>query len=271
MSRPSPSASTFAKASPSPLYERRRRSRQWWSDWTLNLIHGLRARYWLRVHVFMIALLMLGGLMLGGLALRAAGVESLALRYALLLPAAYLGYLGLLRLWAHSLLRGRSPGDTADVPADLLPDLPAGRTSAADPFASGGGGDFGGGGASGDFGSDLGTDALLESAGALDEGAVLAVPLLLIGAIGLALGATVFALFGVEVLLAVAVEVAVASVAGGMAWRQQREGWWRCAVRRTWPAALGLMVLGVLMGAAVDTWLPEARSLLHAWHLIRVV
>jgi len=81
----------------------------------------------------------------------------------------------------------------------------------------------------------------------------------------------VFGLFGVEVLLAVAVEVAIASVGGALAYKAGAEGWLGAAWRRTRAAALiGLLVL-VTLGAAIDHWLPEARSLPHAVRLLTAV
>ncbi|UXH78654.1 hypothetical protein [Roseateles amylovorans] len=269
--------------------------------WRRESIDGVRQRlrkmHWLRLHVFLIGLIWLAALMVGGACLRAIGIESLAWRYAVLLPAGYLVYLAVLRLWAGTLLRRDADpsGDALDAVdvADFMASSAshAGRPGRAVPFQSGGGGDFGGGGASGDFSggpaladgvslSDVAETAEVtgktlgaagDALGSMDEGAVVAVPLLVIVGIAMALSAGVFALFGVEVLLAVAVEVALAGVAGGMAWRRlSEEGWWRCAIRHTWAGALGLFVVGVLLGAAIDHWIPAADSLPHAWHLIRI-
>ena len=51
-----------------------------------QLRQDLRERYWLRLHVAMIALLTLGALWLCSAMLMHAGVESLALRYGLACP-----------------------------------------------------------------------------------------------------------------------------------------------------------------------------------------
>lgn len=243
--------------------------------WEQQTVQTLRRERWLRVHVCLIALLMLLLLMAGGALLRVLGVESLALRYALLLPLAYLSYLGLLRLWAGWLM-GRNTGpdtvDGLDLAADLAADLTLSR-GGPPVMLSGGGGDFGGGGASGDFGSAL--DVAGDVAGGTvklggelldsDEGAVVALPLVAVLAIGALLvallGVGVFALFGVDVLLAVALEVGLAGFAGGFAWRRQREGWLTRALGKTWRAALAMLVLGVLLGAAIDHWAPQAQSL----------
>jgi hypothetical protein len=253
----------------------------------------LQRERWLRLHVLLIALLTLGTLMAAGILLRLVGVESLGLRYGLALPLSYLAYLGLLRLWAGYLIGddrdGADAGDLLEV-VDMLP-TPNGAGSAGvrlPRIEPGGGGDFGGGGASGSFadgtldaGSALG-DAAGELAGhtaklgaaALDsdEGAVVAVPLLVVLAIATLLmallGLGVFALFGVDVLMAVALEVALAGLAGGFAWRRQREGWLQRALAHTWKPALAMLVLGVALGLLLDHWLPQADSLPHAIRLL---
>jgi hypothetical protein len=69
----------------------------------------------------------------------------------------------------------------------------------------------------------------------------------------------------------VAVEVAIASVGGALAYKAGAEGWLGAAWRRTRTAALiGLLVL-VALGAAIEHWLPDARSLPHAVRLLRAV
>lgn len=243
----------------------------------------LRRERWLRWHVCLIAACTLACLIAGGALLRWAGVEALAWRYALLLPLTYLVYLALLRLWAAYLL-SREPG-SADL-ADVLTELPLPRPGrASPPFEPGGGGDFGGGGASGDF-AELAGDAAGELAkgaarvggealGALDEGAVVVVPLVgLVAIIALLAGllsAGILMVFGVEVLLAVAVEVALAAWAGGLAYkhRGRRDGWLARALGHTWRGALAMLVLGIALGAAIDHWLPGADSLPEALMLLR--
>lgn len=251
----------------------------------------LQQQRWLRLHVSLIALLTLGGLLLAGLLLRMAGVESLALRYALALPLAYLIYLGLLRLWAGYLLGDEDAGPDALDALDVLPDLPLPRSggSTLPRIEPGGGGDFGGGGASasfadgsadagdgvGEIATEVAGKTLKLGAEALDsdEGAVVVVPLLVVLAIGALLmamlGVGVFALFGVDVLMGVALEVALAGLAGGFAWRRRREGWLSSAFGHTWKAALALLLMGVLVGALLDHWVPQARSLPHALQLMR--
>lgn len=261
-----------------------------------QLRRDLRQRHWLRLHVAMIALLTLGALWLCSGLLMHAGVESLALRYGLACPMAYGVYLSLLRWWGGALARRDSPLDGLDMPNLDLPGSPGGSPSGNlprdVPFRSGGGGDFAGGGAQGSWeatadsladGTTDGLDSLtggagsvldgLGSLGDLDEGAVVVVPLAVLVAIaallGALLGAGVFMLFGVEVLLAVAVEVGLASLAGSLAYKGYAEDWLSSALRHTWRGGLAVLVLSVALGAVLDHWVPEARSLPHAASLIR--
>lgn len=150
---------------------------------------------------------------------------------------------------------------------------------------SGGGGDFGGAGGGGSFevpevpaavsdGAGEAVGGALEIAGAADEGAIVLIPVALVIALALALGTVlgfaVFGLFGVEVLLAVAVEIALASVGGALAYKAGAEGWLNGAWQRTfWPAVATLACV-VVLGAAIDHWLPEAQSLPHALRLLRI-
>lgn len=270
---------------PSGLSRRQQRAE---ARWIASMRGKLHRERWLRCHVLLIAGLTLLALLLAGALLRACGVDSLAWRYAGALPLSYGVYLLLLRLWARYLLdREESPGSDAAELLDLLPHG-SGRSGGPSPgFQSGGGGDFGGGGASGDFGSlDLAGSSLdgLQGAGRLlgktgsalgdaDEGAVVAVPLLIVLAImallAALLGVAVFALFGVEVLLGVALEVGLASWVGGMAYRSQRRGWLPRALGQTWKPALALLLLGVALGALIDHALPAADSLPQALQLLR--
>jgi hypothetical protein len=246
----------------------------------------LRARRWLRLHCALI----------GGVTLLAAwacshvlmrlGTDALWLRYGLSFGVAYAVFLLLLYLWACWLL-SRDEGDVPQIDGGGYGG--GSRSTGESPaFRSGEGGDFGGAGGGSSFdapgvevpdavveGASNAAGSVLEVAGAADEGALILVPLaLVIGialAIGTMLGFVVFGLFGVEVLLAVAVEVAIASVGGALAYKAGVEGWLGAAWRRTRTAAvIGLLVL-VALGGAIDHWMPEARSLPHAVRLLKAV
>ncbi|MCZ8258469.1 MAG: hypothetical protein O9327_22700, partial [Polaromonas sp.] len=158
----------------------------------------------------------------------------------------------------------------ASSPAPLMPSLQSGQ-----------GGDFGGGGATGDFSSaaesssGLGDAAggALDALGSADEGAIVVIPVVAIFAIGAAVflgaGSLLLVFFGWEVLLAVAVELAFSYVTARATGRMVREGWMSTAVRLTWKPLIGAIACAVALGAAVDHFIPAANSLPQAVKLIR--
>ncbi|TXC67282.1 hypothetical protein FSC37_21040 [Piscinibacter aquaticus] len=133
-------------------------------------------------------------------------------------------FLGLLWLWCRWLL-SRAEAD-GDLPLDDLDALLPSRRG-------------GGGVECGDSGLEAGdiAEGALEVAGAADEGALVAVPLMVVVGIAMliatGLSVAVFGLFGVEVLLGVAVEIAFAAAGGALAFRARREGWLLHATGRT--------------------------------------
>lgn len=243
----------------------------------------LRERRWLRVHVTSIGLVTFGVLWGLSHALLRSGVDSMALRHALALVGAYVVYLGLLGLWARWLL-SRHEADGGDLGSLDLPGGSGGGSPDAPGFGSGGGGDFGGGGASGSFdvGGDAGSalaelgaqggrkvlGAAVEVGGSADEGAIVLVPLALLVGVALllaaAFGVAVFGLFGAEVLLGVAVEIAIASASGALAFKAQREGWLGHALRRTVVPLLIVLAATVGTGLLLAHWLPDAATLPQA-------
>jgi hypothetical protein len=250
-------------------------------QFALRVRDDLHARRWLRWHCFLIATLTLAAAWACSHTLMRMGVELLSLRYATSFVIAYLVLLGLLYVWAQWLL-SRDEGDGIQV------DGGGGDGSDGNPldspvFKSGEGGDFGGAGGGGSFdmpsatGDVTGevTGGVLEVAAGADEGALVLVPLALVVGIalviGTGLGFVVFGLFGVEVLLAVAVEIAIASVGGALAFKAGAEGWFGAAWRRTRTAAVVALIGLLALGAAIDHWLPQARSLPHALQLMRGV
>lgn len=264
------------------------------SNWrSVRVLEGriereLRQRHSLALHGGCIGLVTLG-LMWGVSHLQMlAGVDSLALRYLITLGAGYLGYLLVLRFWAATLVErgGDVDGlDGLDHVADVLSNMPVGSGSGSAPsmpsMRSGQGGDFGGGGATGDFGgaaessSGLGDAAsgALDALGSADEGAIVVIPVVAIFAIGAAVflgaGSLLLLFFGWDVLLAVAVELAFSYVAARATVRMVREGWMSAAVRLTWKPLIGAIACSVALGAAIDHFIPAANSLPQAVKLIR--
>ena len=223
------------------------------------------------------------------------GVDSLALRYLVTLSVGYVGYLLVLRAWAARLVR--RDGSSGDGSVEL-PDIswPSGNGPSGGgqvPLPRTGGGDFGGGGASGDFGGswaqalprggssagsesgalgDLASGAA-DAIGSADEGAVVVVPVVAIFLIGAALilgaGSLAMLFFGWDVLLTVAVEIAFSVATARATVGVEREGWLSAAVRLTWKPLLGALVCAVLLGATIDHFLPHVQSLPEALRVIQ--
>lgn len=242
----------------------------------------LLARRWLRLHAFLIAATMFAACWGLSATLMHFGVERLSVRWALSLALTYPVFVGALWLWCRWLL-SRDEGDLQADGLDLSTPHGDVRGDGLPPFQSGGGGDFGGGGASASFDGGGASDVVegagkafgkgLEVAFAAEEGAVVAVPLVLVVGVAVAvaagLGIAVFGLFGIEVLLGVAVEVAFASAGGALAWRARREGWLAHSLSRTWAPMLAVLIVAAGTGAAIDRWLPQAHSLPQALRLLR--
>lgn len=250
-----------------------------------GVVSTLKRRYSLRLHGFLIGSFILLLMWCASHVQMLLGVDSLALRYFLTLSVGYLGYLLVLRAWAERLVRSEKPsqGDAADVHVDLpAPGSNSSGGSGQMPLPrSGGGGDFAGGGASGDLGggwmsalSDVGSSAgsagdaasgAADALGSLDEGAVVVVPVVAIFLIGAAVifgaGALAMLFFGWDALLAVAVELAFSVATARVAMGVEREGWLSAAVRLTWKPLLGALFFAVALGATIDYFAPEAKSL----------
>ncbi|WP_353506349.1 hypothetical protein [Variovorax davisae] len=105
----------------------------------------------------------------------------------------------------------------------------------------------------------------LDIAGGLDEGALFVVPVVAIFLIGVAIvcgaGALVLLYFGWDALLAVAIEIAFSYVSARAAVRIAREGWFAAAERLSWKPLLGALLCAVLLGAAIDRFMPQVNSL----------
>ena len=220
--------------------------------WETQLERDLHRNYSLRTHGILIGsftLLLMWGV--SALQMHVFDVQSLAVRYFLTLGVGYLGYLLVLRWWAKRLVENRT-----DIGID------GGDVADAASFAFDAAGSADGGGL-----SDVASGAF-EVAGASDEGAIVVVPVvavfLICTAIVLGAGSLVLLYFSWDALLAVAVEVAFSYVSARAAVRVAREGWLMAAVRLTWKPLLGAVLCAVLLGAALDRFMPEVNSLPEA-------
>lgn len=113
--------------------------------------------------------------------------------------------------------------------------------------------------------------AVAEAAGSAEEGAVVVVPVVAIFLLGAAVmlgaGALAWAYFGSEALVAVELAFSVAAARAVMG--AERAGWLAAAVRLTCKPLLGALLCAVFVGAGLDHFPPEARSLPHAIALLR--
>lgn len=242
----------------------------------------LRHRYWLRMHGLMIGGVTLLATWLTSHALLLLGMGALGLRYVLAILVGYGVYLLLVRWWARRLVERRDNEFDASLDAGNADIDISGRSACEPAIRSGEGGDFGGGGASGDFGDALGgsTEAAgevagkaLEVAASAEEGAVVTIPLAIVALVGwllmMFLGGLLMIFFGIEVLLAVAVELAFAYAAGRSAVVMAREGWLGAAWRLTRKPLLAILAGVFVVGWSINHWAPGARSLPHAVALIK--
>jgi hypothetical protein len=190
-----------------------------------------------------------------------AGIDSMALRYPIALGLAYLFFLFLIWLWLRT---------TAADWVDGGLDIPNGswHADARVPFQSGGGGDFGGGGASAsfeapDFGDVPGPagDAL----GSVDIGVdadELAIPLAVIALlVGMAL-ASLYVVYVAPMLLAeVLVDGAISYALYRRLKRQELRHWLVGVFRHTaWPFVVTAIFLAG-MGWGLAKYAPGAHSI----------
>jgi hypothetical protein len=193
------------------------------------------------------------------------GMHSMAARYPLALTFAYLFYLFLIWLWLRT-----NAEDYVDVP-DLSGLSPQACTSeCAAGFKSDGGGDFGGGGATGSFDGPAYTteDAIStplggvrESVGAIAEADELAIPL---AAIALALGIALASFYVVYIAPAIFAEVLVDGALSYALFRHLRgqdpRHWLSSTLRHTALPFVATAVFLAAVGGAMAAYVPEATS-----------
>ena len=194
------------------------------------------------------------------------GMDSMAIRYPLALSFAYLFFLFLIWLWLRT-----NAEDYLDAP-DITELGPRPRLSENAPdFKSSGGGDFGGGGATGSFDSpassiDAATSspmpAVGDAAGPVADADGLAVPLIAaVLAVGIAL-ASLYVVYIAPVLFAeVLVDGALSYVLFRHLRDQDREHWLASTFRRTALPFAATAVFLVAVGAAMAAYAPGAKSI----------
>ena len=194
------------------------------------------------------------------------GMYSMAMRYPLALVVAYLVFLLLLWVWLRA--KDEDFSHISDLP-DVMPNLNGGHVSS--PFQSGGGGDFGGGGASGSF--EDGTDSVTSNAvsdalSSVGDGAdELAIPLL---AIIFAIGMAVASLYVVYVAPTLFAELLVDGVLSYTLYRHlhkvETHHWLSTAFKRT---IIPLLMTGVFLAISCTLmahYAPGAKSIGEVIH-----
>ena len=201
------------------------------------------------------------GLLVSFLLLRA-GMDSMAVRYPAALAGAYIGFLFLLWLWLR--LKADDLPNLGDLSAD------GGSGGHTPSIKSGGGGDFGGGGASGSFDGPGSTviessnplSSIGDAASATADADELAIPILaVVLALGLAL-ASLYIVYLAPVLFAELLLDGALSYALYHRLRDtERSHWLMTAVRRTIVPFLLTAVFLALVGMAMSAYAPGSRSI----------
>ena len=194
------------------------------------------------------------------------GVDSMAVRYPLSLALAYFFFLFLVWLWLRT--NAEDYLDVSNVTDVLLGS--GGPSSGVPGVKTGGGGDYGGGGASGSF--DAPTQAVDETvaaplrsageaAGSVAEADELAIPLF---AIALAVGLAFASLYVVYIAPVLFAEVLVDGALSYALFRhlqgQNPQHWLVSTVRRTAMPFVATAVFLAATGAAMSAYAPGATS-----------
>jgi hypothetical protein len=249
-----------------------------------RLRQDLENHSWPRTQMSLLVSLTGGAGLLASFLLLHAGMDSMALRYPVALAVAYGVFLLLLWLWLRT-----KADDWTDVP-DAGIDLPLPTSGGSPAWTSGGGGQFGGGGASGHFdapmplqalspgpspsvGSSVSegvTDGLADSLGSVSDVAdadELVIPLLVVAlAVGLALS-SLYVIYSAPTLFA---ELLLDGALAATLYRRLRgietRHWVSTALRRTvLPFAITAVFLSAV-GWGLQSYAPGARSLGDAIH-----
>ena len=242
-------------------------------------MHQLEGDGFPRLQMFFLVMLTGTAGLVASFALLRSGVDSMFARYPLSVGCAYLVFLFLLWLWLRTKAEDYVDG-SFDVPQSggSLDGSSVGIEH--EPGFSGGGGDYGGGGASGSFqldeslpspslpevnipGGDSVGETVGEVIGGADEGAIPLVIALLIAA--LAAGLLFASLYIVYLAPALFAELLVDGALSASLYRRMRglqtRHWLESAVRRTVvPFAVTALTLGAI-GYAFQWYAPQAHTL----------
>lgn len=197
------------------------------------------------------------------------GLTHMGIRYPLALLVAYLVFLFLLWLW----LRTREdPSDIADLPLQSGGSGGSSCSEANIPILRPGGGNFGGGGASADFGSGDVAGTVVKSKAEIAEGATETV----IAAAGEGCGVVVLVFVGIAAISAVLVwilsmapiflaEIVLDAILIATLYKRLRKVdgayWLQAMVRRTRFSFLVAVCIAGIGGTVLHWYAPEAQTL----------
>ncbi|HEX6095336.1 MAG TPA: hypothetical protein VF432_03345 [Thermoanaerobaculia bacterium] len=214
----------------------RARMRQWLED-----------RFFLRIHM---TLILLGTFLAGVVTTRvlmAAGLDVLALRYAIAVCLAYLVFLVLVKLWLMYVRSGESSLDMVDIGDGLELVLPDGAKVSS---LHAGGSRGSGSSFDLDFGGDL-------------EGVVIMIVLITI--LLLLGGAAIYYIYTAPVLLSeAAFEAVLAASIARRAKRSEGTGWIGAVTRATVLPFVVVLALSIFLGLLAQGRCPEALKLRDA-------
>lgn len=224
-----------------------------------------------RLDALIVAVLcaVVGGLI--GYGLRVAGMESMALRYPLAVALTYPLFLSLLWLWSQEPWISRN----VDFPSNG-----SSGNSSPSPTYQGGGGDFGGGGASGSWDGDAPSlageivEGTLEASASAEEfapavfvaGVVIGTMLLLCG---MAVGVVSFVWGAPGLLAELVLDAGTAGALYCFARNATRRPWLETASRRTAPAFVGLACVLGFAGFLLQLSAPDAVTMGEAIAMMR--
>jgi hypothetical protein len=230
----------------------------------------LRSDSFPRLQMMLLVALTGGFGLLASFSLLRAGLDSMAFRYPLALVASYLFFLFLLWLWLRT-----KASDYLGAPDLSALVQPGGQPAPSVDFASGGGGDFGGGGASGSFDAPVADldgvahapmKAVGAAAGSIGDTDELAIPIAaMVIAAAFAAGLALAALYAIYIAPVLFAELLVDGALSYALFRRLRSKdrplWLASAMRRTVVPFAATAIFLAVIGAAMSAYAPEAKSI----------
>ncbi|HEX8170014.1 MAG TPA: hypothetical protein VF824_05670 [Thermoanaerobaculia bacterium] len=231
---------------------------------------ALESRFYLRIHMtLLLGATFASGVVATNLLLRA-GLYHLTERYILAVCGAYLVFLGLVRLWLIYVGADRRGIDLGSNGIDIGDLGGIGGSDASDTAGEvlhAGGGRFGGGGATGSWGTP--TPVKSSGSSALDFGDLddLWIVVLLIALVLALLAIAVYLIWVAPAILSeAAFDAALAGALARRAKKMSSPGWVGAVWRATVVPFLVVLVLAGALGWAAERRCPEAKRLSEALH-----